>query len=55
MEYGVKSLAVADVLSVTRKLPNHRQNTPPLRETFLFNSCCALTDDSQLCGRLPHP
>ena len=46
---------VPEVLSVTRKLPNQRQKTPPLTDMPWFNSCWALTANSQLYGRLPHP
>src|SRR5204862_167033 len=47
--------AVWLVSSVTRKLPNQRLNTPPFRDTPRPISRCALTENSQLYGRLPQP
>src|ERR1700682_2073785 len=50
-----KSLAALLKSSVTRKLPNQRRKYPPYTETPFDSSCCALTENSQLYGRLPHP
>ncbi len=54
-ELACSRVAVPEMLSVTRKLPNHRQNTPAVTDSPWFSSCCAATASSQLYGRLPQP